>query len=310
MAWERLLDLYRLRNKYQQTEHYLIKSKEYDQLNEIVQEDIFIYTSQLERISNSVEHLFQMIDTLIAQSIEFYLKSRIATFSPYILIAGSCEKWNGKDYIFSELHTINAHHLVNVLNTLSDKEDRLDDNFIRLYKEIKKERNSFIHSVSKRQSIDIKESVKRSTINILYIYKYIEHEKWIKWSDSREDYLTKYSPHFGDQSPYDPHENVVSEVLILLDILEPAQSEEYLSLNPKKYGRNYFCSKCSICDQFKREDTFFSKIDKSNKSHVQCCICGYIDHIERVKCIHEDCQGDVISKCSNVCLTCTISQIT
>ena len=100
-----------------------------------------------------------MIDTLIAQSIEFYLKSRIATFSPYILIAGSCEKWNGKDYIFSELHTINAHHLVNVLNTLSDKEDRLDDNFIRLYKEIKKERKEI-----KKESKEIKKERDDSSV--------------------------------------------------------------------------------------------------------------------------------------------------
>jgi hypothetical protein len=304
MAWENLIDIYNLKNEYEAIELRLSECKNNDRQDEQTEEDIFIYTSQLERMSSSVDYMFQMIDTLIAQSIEFYLKARIADFSPYILISHNYKKWTGKDQIFSDMYMIEAQHLLNTLNTLVKEDEKLDDNFIRIYKEVKKERNSFIHSISRNESIDIKSEVKKSALNILMLYKYIDRDDWTKWSDSREDYLKKHSPYFGDQSPYDPHENVVSDIIILLNLLSPSESDEYLNFHPKNHGRNYFCQSCCVCDQTKREDTFFSKIKEGDGEYVQCCICGHIDHIKRAKCVNDDCKGDVISIKSKMCLTC------
>ena len=88
---------------------------------------------------------------LLFTAIEFLLKARIASVSPYLLL-DSPNTWPKPDsegqIHFDDMRTVAANQLIRVANTVTN--GCLDDRFQRLFNKLRKQRNALIHAGSNR----------------------------------------------------------------------------------------------------------------------------------------------------------------
>jgi hypothetical protein len=91
------------------------------------------------RITNAV--------SLLQQSLELFLKAKIAEVSPLLLISGDPRTWPrpGKNNVldFSEFRTVDALDLVKLVNTIS--KEALPKNFMEQYNKLRVDRNKIVH---------------------------------------------------------------------------------------------------------------------------------------------------------------------
>lgn len=85
--------------------------------------------------------------SLHQQSLELFLKARIAEVSPFLLISGDQRTWPkpkpNENLDFTELRTIDATELCKVVNTVSAAP--VSSDFVKLFDDLRKQRNKIIH---------------------------------------------------------------------------------------------------------------------------------------------------------------------
>lgn len=257
--------------------------------------------------------------SLVQQSIEFYLKSKIAQISPYLLLAGTPSNFpknsSSQDTSFSDFRSIDAQDLIRVHDTVSN--NRLSREFCQWYDDLRRLRNKVMHTVDKAILITDKDVL----IKVLEGCEYcIGAHAWIQ---TRSKYLMS-SPgkqllednpldHIDDKDVAAYHlGQLQSEILTVIEYLEPRYSEKFFGFQKKK--RRYICLHCL---SIKQQDVFFeykdveevwlntAQLDSEYPNTIHCIICDGHYLIKAAKCVY--CGNNVVDAQNGLCLSCTYS---
>ncbi|GJD76522.1 hypothetical protein [Methylobacterium goesingense] len=242
--------------------------------------------------------------TLVQQSQEIGLKSKICAISPFLLLSGTdVRHWAREDADFTDLRTLDASDLVRVYNAIQPKPLKLE--FTTMYEFIRGNRNKIYHLGSFDDKLD-----PAALISVL-INQYRElypHRRWIK------DKLSYQSNH-RMQIFYDDF-NEYTEVLLDLKHLTPylTKAQHKVIYGFEKSKRKYICWKC--CDiaclrEIGGEEQSCKTAILANKNNITCSVCEADYAVERIKCEAGDCLGNVIGTNEDeekICLTCYHNQ--
>lgn len=234
------------------------------------------------------------------QGSEFLLKGRIASVSPFLLLGAVPKEWPGgcasRDKPFSDFRTIDAQDLIKVHNTCCSP--RLLDSFITEFEDLRKKRNSIMHSIDKSLPIHVSDLV----VAVLSINEALGDDK--NWVRVRRTYL-KEAPlsqmHSSDW--VDPR--LVAEFMSIRDLLKPAELKRFFAFDKKQ--RNYICPNCaySVAPESEyRPLTALLKPNTPESTELWCFVCEETNEIERKDCTEKDCESNVRSYEQGRCLTC------
>ena len=99
--------------------------------------------------------------SLVQQGFEFLLKGKIIAVSPYLLINGTPRDWpkgcTKADTPFAKFYSIDAQDLVRVHDTVAN--NRLPENIVTLFEDMRTLRNSIMHTVDSRLKVEVKQVV-------------------------------------------------------------------------------------------------------------------------------------------------------
>jgi hypothetical protein len=255
--------------------------------------------------------------SLVQQSVEFFLKGKIAEVSPYLLISGTPSNFpknsHKQDTSFSDFRTIDSQDLIRVLDTVST--NRLPDEFCQWYDELRRLRNKLMHTVDRTIAITDKDVL----IKVMEGCEYCIRPR--SWVEIRSQYLMN-SPgkhllqdvpleHIDDNEETAYHlRQLQSEIMTVIEYLEPQYSKRFFGFQKKQ--RRYICLNCLST---REHDTFFeyknieeiwlnsAQFDKSHPDIVHCIFCDGDYRIKREKC--KNCGNDVLDAHNGLCLSCT-----
>lgn len=239
---------------------------------------------------------------LIQQAMEMALKGRIASVSPFLLIARDPATWpagvDSRPVAFSEFRTLDAADLIKVLNAVSDFP--LNAEFKKFWHEVRRDRNKIMHSVT------VKSFQPATLVRILLT---VAHNLFadIRWPQRLLDMEAngKYAAYGLDENQ---HNIVMNQISIAISYLTPALARKFFDYSMRR--RSYLCPHCydhSNQDwqwDWPRLAQFKSRLPRQLKLH--CIVCDITTEIERASCSDTDCRGDVIY--DNKCLTCLTEQ--
>lgn len=239
---------------------------------------------------------------LIQQAMEFTLKAKIAAVSPYLLIAGPPKDWpkdcHKKDVPFADFYAIDAQELIRAHDTVAT--DRLPDRVKVLFEDMRKIRNSIMHTVDSRLRVEVPQVV----------LAILEFAEWAigphRWTQERRR-LIEESPNsiayasFSDHSTY----LVARELLNTVEILQPADVERLFGFDKKQ--RRYICPGCATecADDGIEPNLAFLKPNDPTSTNVHCYICDHDYAVFRQDCSDPSCKGNVIESGDEMrCLSC------
>lgn len=251
--------------------------------------------------------------TIIQQGVEFFLKGRIASISPYLLIADPPAKWpsiNSEDgqniqpIDFSKFRTLDAQDLVKVYNTFSPQP--LGGEFVERFNKMRERRNAIIHSVTSTDDLNVKQVIE----SLLFVHN--DFFPTVKWAERRK-YFLLFSPDAELAEPDWALTATCLEVSLVAKMLQPSETLSLLGINKKL--REYFCPKCLA--ESDQDITFEIKLahlkSKSpDETNLYCPICNLNHKVLRKECDEKynsliessACPGNVISEEYGQCLTC------
>jgi len=235
---------------------------------------------------------------LAQQGIELLLKGRIAEVSPFLLLTGPRD-WpsacNDKDTSFADFHTIEAHELIRVHDSVVA--ERLSNSFKSQFDNIRRLRNIVFHGVDKRLRPTAEDvfRVILEAVHCLY-----EPRSWIRL---RRAYLENAPNSIAYYGP-DCELILVLEALHIIRILKPFETKKYLGFY--KNRRRYICYNCALncsdADLKPKIGILDPNTPESNR--LYCFVCGEHHAVRREKCTNPGCLGNVIDAEDGVCLSC------
>ncbi len=233
------------------------------------------------------------------QGVELILKSRIMEISPFLLLSGPPKNWpkgcDNKNTSFAEFHTIEAHDLVRVHDTVV--ENRLSDGFVQEFNDLRLKRNAIMHTVDRRINLHAKEVIE----NILSVYKHLfPSGSWVK---ERRTFLDR-SPLAELYSPDYVEPLIIWEFSLIANLLGPKQMKAFFDVDMQQ--RQYICPVCyrNSGDSEIQSRTAILKPNTAESENLYCFVCDENISIEREKCPHNGCQGNVLSRDYSICTTC------
>lgn len=247
--------------------------------------------------------------TLVQQTVEFFLKGKIAEVSPYILIANDGRNWpkgaDKNDISFQDFRTIDAQDLIKIHNTFSS--NRLDNEFITWFNQMRVIRNKIIHSVSIKTSIKPEELA----IAILTAHEYFFGEK--NWINSLFDYHVKLPSNDLDIVSEEELEGyryfeVHEELSLVIKSLPPRFVKQFFGFDPK--AKSIVCNICeskfekiySYEDEHWKKHNIKTLIQQSKKLNYFCFVCNNKLEVLNASCI--DCQEMKLDKNTGKCIWC------
>lgn len=270
-----------------------------------------IHVSEVEKWDNdgSVSDEFWMYaqsplanaTVLTQQGIEFLLKARIVEISPYLLLAGGPRNWPAKcdqnDTPFADFRTVDAQDLGKIHDTVCEK--RLDPSFKSRIEEIRRIRNTLMHTFDRNMRIsptDIWKWILQASENL------IGERIWLR---TRRQYL-EHKPSvmiYGSLG----FSHLIWEALKLLDVLSTKEKTQFLGVDPKR--RWYACKDCS--GEYSSETHINKPVRTAqlrpaepSSTSLYCFVCEREFSVIRVRCPNSACSGDVIDAEEGLCLTC------
>lgn len=232
------------------------------------------------------------------QGVEFILKGKIASISPYLLIAEAPSRWpspyEGTAIDFSEFKTVDAQDLIRIYDTFSD--EPLNPKFTERFHSLRERRNAIMHSVGHNVGIHVTDVVE----SILFVHKALFPNE--SWPTIRREFLEN-SPDSELGSGEYATNRVSWEISIVKELLKPAQVLELLGTDKKQ--RSYLCPKC--LDRANRDSDFEFKLavlrpKSPSATHLYCPVCNEEHEVERQPC--DGCPGNVKCADTGTCLTC------
>lgn len=246
----------------------------------------------------SKQHLLTGV-SVAQQGIEFIIKGCITEVSPYLLIAGVPKDWpkncHKEDISFAEFRTIDAQDLIKVYNSCAS--NRLNDEFIGKFDDLRKKRNSIMHTIDKRINFHALEII----VEILSVHKLLFPEE--KWINIRRRFIEE-SPLSALNAAEHSEYRVIWEFSMLANMLKPADTKKYFNFNKKQ--RRYICPICDseTSDSALEPRTALLSPNSSHSKNVYCFVCNYDTSVTRTDCEKLNCKGNVISDEYGICLTC------
>jgi hypothetical protein len=246
--------------------------------------------------------------SLVQQALEFLLKARIISISPYLLINGTPRDWpkdsNSKDTPFAQFYSIDAQDLIRTHDTVANT--RLPENIKSLFEKMRTLRNTIMHTVDNSLKVEAKQVV----CSILEILEWSAGS--CKWIETRREYIGKSPKAFA----YDPtwaYEEIqlAREILKAVDILQPSEVSRFFGFDKKQ--RRYICPSCSLdCGNYGFLPNLAFLIPNTPESiNLHCYLCEKDFALIRKDCVKEGCKGNVILDDGDYernCLTCNWTQ--
>lgn len=237
--------------------------------------------------------------SMAQQGTEFLLKGRIASISPFLLISGSPTEWprgcDQQDRSFADFRMIDAQDLIRVHNTVAP--ERLSESMRDRFNELRRYRNSVMHTVDPRRRFTSKEII----IAILEICDSLIAPR--SWMSVRREYR-EANPDALAFSTDDMTYVLAREMNTVLALLEPVMAERHFGF--KKRQRRYLCYQCTNdC----RDQDFLVELaqlrpNSPKATTVHCVLCEADYAVVRQNCVQEGCKGNVLDKQDGICLTC------
>jgi len=239
--------------------------------------------------------------SLVLQGIEFLIKGQISAVSPYILISASPKEWPSKcdkeDRAFADFKTIDAHDLVKVANTVCPT--RYSAEFSERIDELRKTRNSIIHTIDRRIAVTILQVIEE----VLWICS--NNSTKIEWAKVRKKYLEN-DPIAKLHSTDHVDGFHVQEFALVFDLLGKSKVEKYFEI--PKTQRRYICPSCYESCRSNESSlipkTAYLKPNTPQSTILYCPICSNTFTIKRKSCNNLPCKGNVIEEQDWLCLTC------
>ena len=250
---------------------------------------------------------------MVQHAVEFYLKAKILSVSPYLLISLDPRSLPSKsditDISFSEFRTLDAQDLLRIHNTFSS--ERLPDNFKQWFNDMRIMRNKIMHTVDKTLFVE-PASLARS---ILECHEYLVGKNC--WIESRISYLNRSPEHgvgigVGSENENYPYIYMAihRELSLVINRLKPVDAKRFL-----KYDKKLLSAPCSACHKIfskcefydgKWTDVFVQTLQKKSniEGEMECFVCGYIAEVSEFQC--EECGGIIVDKTSQECSQCAI----
>ena len=244
--------------------------------------------------------------SITQQGVEFILKGKIIDVSPFILIAGDPGKWPSPEkgcnnLKYSQFRMIDAQDLIKVHNTVSNIP--LSEDFRTYFDNLRKKRNSIMHSIDKNLDIPILEVID----SILSMHKSLFPNE--TWGQVRYDFLIN-SPgnYLNNEVAGDSFVSarVSHELSLVFKLLKPAKIKEYFDVDSSQ--RSYFCPRC-YSDSISESNPCRLAIltpKGADSVNIYCPVCDSNYEVIREKCRSSDCPGNVISREYVICLTCGV----
>jgi hypothetical protein len=163
--------------------------------------------------------------SLLQQSLELFLKAKIAEVSPFLLIIGDPRTWPKPDknniLDFSNFRTVDAVDLIKLVNTASIKP--LPKTFIQQYSELRVNRNKIVHLDTGNMAFESNAVL----LQILEAHAALFPDQ--NWQDFRRENFTPKSTHEDNSYELDfTYDNYLAEIDIMLDNLQPRQLKKFL----------------------------------------------------------------------------------
>lgn len=239
------------------------------------------------------------------QGVEFAIKGKIVSISPYLLISGNHSDWpkdnDGTGVSFSDFRAIDAQDLVRVHDIVHDK--KLDSGFSTLFEKLRKLRNKAMHTVDKELNVSAQDVVKI----LLDVHEYLYADE--SWTSTRREFLNNSAAthlffntdHVGGL--------VAKEFLTVFKLLQPAETKRFFKIDSKQ--RLYLCPECKYeSDKYDRIEPRYAvlKPNEPYSESLYCFVCNSVHPVERKDCCENGCPGNVISGEYDVCCTCGENQ--
>jgi len=217
------------------------------------------------RITNAV--------SLLQQSLELFLKAKVAEVSPFFLISGDPRAWPKPDknnvLDFSEFRTVDAVDLVKLVNTVS--KEALPEKFVEQYNKLRIDRNKIVH-------LDTGNMVFESTVVLLQILG--AHAALFpgqNWQRFRQENFTPKSTHEDDEYELDySYDSYLTEIAIMLENLQPAQLKAFLGYT--KGGRRVDCPNCeNLTTKHYAGGRQYAQINKDKSIYCIACTTNFAD---------------------------------
>lgn len=247
---------------------------------------------------------------MVQQGVEFYIKGRIASVSPYLLLSGNPSSWPKKcdenDTPFSSFRTVDAQDLIRLHDTVYN--EKFSDEFRRWYEAMRTSRNKIMHTVDKRLHVQPEDLIEA----ILYAHQYFCGEG--SWLESRFSYLDgtpahsiRYIREHDGHRPYVMLQ-VLTEMGVIVGKLKPAKIKRLFGFDKKKHSYN--CPSCyevlSNLDYFELgyHDKFFKPYQKISDGKFVCCVCKRTGQLSGESCFEDDCGSSMVDEENGMCLVC------
>jgi len=237
--------------------------------------------------------------TLVQQGTEFLLKARIASVSPFLLIAANPSDWprgcQSSDTPFSHFKTIDAQDLLRVHDTVAG--GRLSQQFATRFDALRRQRNSIMHTVDRRTRFTATEVIN----SILEISEHLLGP--CSWVSCRRSFL-ETDPDSVAHSSDHVDCAIAREMDKIIDLLQPAALKRFFGFNKRQ--RRYVCYNCYLAcrDWDLPVRTAQLKPNSPTSESVYCFVCEETLAVERRSCENDECKGNVLDADDGICLTC------
>ena len=235
--------------------------------------------------------------TLLFLGLENYLKSKICSVSPLLLLADEPRKWkagnNSKSfndlYIHSFDNLLALYQELNLGDISSSTSDKLE--------QLRKERNKITHGLTKNNISP------KDMLDILHI---LMTEIWKNGEGWRilQDYIIK-QPYYDIDDEDVNKADSTHYINFIQTYIGKIKTGEILGIDLKQ--RNYYCPSCHywLNRDYDGGESKFAILspNKPDSTTLYCPICNERFTIKREKCFDQSCKGNVIYE-NNQCLTC------
>jgi hypothetical protein len=232
--------------------------------------------------------------TLIEQAIEMALKGRVASVSPFLLIANDARDYpsgsDKTDVPFSAFRTIDAADLLRVHNSVFSV--RLGDDFKTYWDSIRRQRNLIIHSVATEPCIDAKDIL----THVLVANEFLHGEQ--SWPRRRLAYsdLEEYTAAFPQMDNY-THGFVLDEMALVIRNLSPSIVKKYFGFD--KRSRAYICVHCYEAVDRKLQREVMPHLAQlrpraTGSKSLYCSMCEKTTAVLRQRCQADGCPSNVL----------------
>lgn len=219
--------------------------------------------------------------SLLQQSLEIFLKARIAEVSPFLLIAGDPPSWpsidNAGNVEFSDFRTLDAIHLCRAARIVSATP--LSEQFVQFYGRLRKERNKIAHL----NAGSMKAEANAIILDILEAHRLLfPGQLWVEFRKNYLDSTGEYADTEGIFTGDDyTNDKICSEIEAALGELSSQHAKLYFQYDHRKKGL-----RCPLCLERRNGDDEWRFAQKQKDGNIRCIACLSVypkdDYIEAV----------------------------